>query len=60
MKSLTRGLWLFGVVGVFTTTTVIAQVTNLFNFYESGKGNLLTNGIFAAGLKSTTAPDPSA
>jgi len=59
MKNLIRGLRLLGVVAVFAATTVIAQVTNLLNFDEYGGGQLMTNGNFAAPLRSTLAPDPT-
>jgi len=59
MKRLIKVLRLFGVVGLFATTTVIAQVTNVFNFDEFGGGQILTNGVFAASFQSTLAPDPT-
>jgi hypothetical protein len=59
MKRLVRGSLLFGVVAGFAATTVIAQVTSLLNFDEYGGGQIMTNGVFAASLKSTLAPDPT-
>jgi len=57
MKSLSKTLSLAGVAAMLATTAATAQVTNVYNFDEYGGGQLLTNGVFAASLKETLAPD---
>jgi hypothetical protein len=57
MNSLSKAVNLAGVVSALATTAATAQVTNVLNFDEYGGGQLLTNGVFAAAVKATLAPD---
>ena len=57
MKSLIRSPLLFGLVIVFSGTTLLAQVTNLFNFDEFGHGLIQTNGGNKGTFGAVLAPD---